>query len=142
MLHTVNLLHDGGFMAVTRTPTVENPGVVKVATSKSAYLHFTVDAGGPIPIFTFASSAKGVLYEASDFPGHPKTKYEWDHLKNPSDIQQLEELELRLAFLTNAKCTYTVDLNDGAGNTTVILQIDYTGTPMDKAPESFTVVIQ
>lgn len=129
-------------MAVTRTPAVENPGVVKVATSKGQYLHFIVDAGGPIPIFTFASSAKGVLYEASDFPGHPKTKYEWDHLKNPSDIQQLEELELRLAFLTNAKYSYTVDLNDGAGNTTVVLQIDYTGTPMDKAPESFTVVIQ
>jgi hypothetical protein len=129
-------------MAVTRTPTVENPGVVKVATSKGEYLHFTVDAGGPISIFTFASSAKGVLYEASDFPGHPKTKYEWDHLKNPSDIQQLEELEVRHAFLTNAKYTYTVDLNDAAGNTTVVLQIDYTGTPMDKAPESFTVVIQ
>ncbi|PYX72213.1 MAG: hypothetical protein DMG78_12835 [Acidobacteria bacterium] len=129
-------------MAVTRTPTVENPGVVKVATSKGQYLHFIVDAGGPIPIFTFASSAKGVLYEASDFSGHPKTKYEWDHLKNPSDIQQLDELELRIAFLTNAKYTCTVDLNDDAGNTTVVLQIDYAGTPMDKAPESFTVVIQ
>ena len=59
-------------MAVTRTPTVENPGVVTVTPGAGQYLHFTVNAAGPVPIFTFASSAKGVLYEASDFPGHPK----------------------------------------------------------------------
>jgi hypothetical protein len=84
---------------------------------------------------------KGILYEASDFPGHPKTEYEWDHLKNPSDIQQLEELESRLAFFTNANYTYTVELHDGAGGVTTILQVDYNGAPMDKAPEAFTVVI-
>jgi hypothetical protein len=128
-------------MAVTRTPTVENPGVVKVATSEGQYLHFTVNAGGPIPIFTFASSAKGVLYEASDFPGHPRTTYEWDHFKNSSDIQQLEELELRLAFFTNANYTYTVELRDASGSIAPVLQIDYSGAPMDKAPESFTVVV-
>jgi hypothetical protein len=128
-------------MAVTRTPTVENPGVVNVSTSSGQYLHFTVKAGGPIPIFAFASSAKGVLYEAADFPGHPKTLYEWDHLKNPSDIQQLEELELRLSFFTNKSYTYTVDLRDSSGTVGTVLQIDYTGAPMDKAPESFTVVI-
>ena len=128
-------------MAVIRTPTVENPGVVKVATSSGQYLRFTVDAGGPIPIFTFASSTKGVLYEASDFPGHPKTKYEWDHLKNPSDIQQLEGLELRLSFLTDSDYTYTVELHDPSGTVGTVLQIAYKGTPMDIAPESFMVVI-
>jgi hypothetical protein len=128
-------------MAVTRTPKVDNPGVVRVTTGAGQYLHFAVDAGGPVPIFTFASSAKGVLYEASDFPGHPKTKYEWDHLKNPSDIQQLEELELRLSFFTNANYTYTVELRDASGSVATVLQIDYMGAPMDKAPESFTVVI-
>ncbi|HTT17513.1 MAG TPA: hypothetical protein VMG82_01130 [Candidatus Sulfotelmatobacter sp.] len=128
-------------MSVIRTPAVENPGVIKIAPGKGQYLHFTVNAGGAIPIFTFASSAKGILYEAGDFPGHPKAKYEWEHLKNPSDIQQLEELELRLAFLTNATYTYTVEFHDGAGNSTVVLQIDYAGAPTDRAPESFTVVI-
>jgi hypothetical protein len=128
-------------MAVTRTPTVENPDVVKVATSGGQFLHFTVDAGGPIPIFTFASSVRGVLYEAPDFPGHPKTKYEWDHLKNPSDIQQMELLELRLSFLTNAKYTYTVELHGPAGPVATVLQVSYTGAPTDIAPESFTVVI-
>ena len=129
-------------MAVTRTPTVENPGVVKVAPGAGQFLHFIINAVGPIPIFTFASSVKGILYEASDFPGHPKTKYEWDHLKNPSDIQQMEELESRLAFFTNARYTYIVELHDGAGNVTTILQIDYSGQPTDKAPESFMVIVQ
>ena len=129
-------------MAVTRTPTVENPSVVKVSPGAGQFLHFILDAGGPIPIFTFASSVKGILYEASDFSGHPKTRYEWDHLKNPSDIQQMEELESRLAFFTNTNYTLTVELHDGAGNATTILQIDYTGAPTDKAPESFMVIVQ
>ena len=129
-------------MAVTRTPTVENPGVVSVRPGAGQFLHFIVNALGPIPIFTFASSAKGIVFEASDFPGHPKTKYEWDHLKNPSDIQQMEELESRLAFFTNSNYTYTVELHDGGGNVTTILQVDYSGAPTDKAPESFMVIVQ
>jgi len=129
-------------MAVTRTPATDNPGVVKVATSKGQFLHFTVSVGGPVPIFTFASSAKGVLYEANDLPGFPTAKkYEWDHLKNPSDIQQLEELESRLSFFTNASYTYVVELRDDSGGSSTVLQIDYSGAPMDTAPESFTVVI-
>jgi|SRR6266853_5852484 len=128
-------------MAITRNPTVNNPGAIKVVVSAGQFLHFIVDAGGPIPIFSFASSAKGLLYEAPDFPGHPLPKCEWDHLKNPSDIQQLELLELRLSFLTNAAYTYTVQLCDASGVTGTILQIEYTGSPTDIAPESFTVVI-
>lgn len=128
-------------MSVTRKTTVNNPGAVKVAVSAGQFLHFIVNAGGPIPIFAFASSSKGVLYEAADFPGHPRSTYEWDHLKNPSDIQQLELLELRLSFLTNANYTYTVQLCDATGVIATVLQIDYTGAPTDIAPESFTVVI-
>jgi hypothetical protein len=128
-------------MAVTRTPVVENPGIIKVATGSGQYLHFTVDAGGPIPIFTFASSVKGVLYEASDFPGHPKTKYEWDHLKNPSDIQQLEVLEQRFSFFTNANYTYTVELYGSAGSISTVLQVRFSGAPTDVIAETLTVVI-
>jgi hypothetical protein len=128
-------------MAVNRNPTVNNPGSVKVNVTAGQFLHFILDAGGPIPIFSFASSVKGLLFEAPDFPGHPLPKYEWDHLKNPSDIQQLELLELRLSFLTNASYTYTVQLCDPTGVIGTVLQIDYTGSPTDIAPESFTVVI-
>jgi len=128
-------------MAITRTAVVANPGGVKVAVSAGQFLHFIVDAGGPIPIFSFASSIKGVLYEAPDFAGHPLSKYEWDHLKNPSDMQQLELLELRLSFLTNATYTYTVQLRDASGVVGTVLQINYAGIPTDIAPESFTVVI-
>jgi hypothetical protein len=128
-------------MAVNRNPTVNNPGSAKVRVSAGEFLHFIVDAGGPIPIFGFASSIKGLLYEAADFPGHPRSKYEWDHLKNPSDIQQLELLELRLSFETNASYTYTVQLQDNSGVIGTVLQIGYTGNPTDIAAESFTVVI-
>jgi hypothetical protein len=128
-------------MAVTRTPTVDNPVGTKVAVSSGQFLHFTVDAGGPKPVFAFASNVKGVLFEPADFPDDPTNKYEWDHLKNPSDIQQLEQLELRLSFFTNANYTYTVELRDASGPVGTVLQISYTGAPTDLAPESFTVVI-
>ncbi len=128
-------------MAVTRTPVVPNPGGVKVDVKAGQFLHFILDCGGPIPIFSFASSVKGVLYEAPDFPGHPMSKYEWDHLKNPSDIQQLELLGLRLAFLSNANYTYTVDLWGTAGRLTTVLKVTYAGAPIDVTEETFSVVI-
>ncbi len=126
-------------MAVTRTPRTENPGVVPVSKAAGEHLHFTLDAGGPVPIFSFVSSVKGVLWEALDFQGHPLKRYEWDHLRNPSDIQQLEELTLRLAFFSNAEYTYKVELVGATRRT--VLEITYKGDATDSYPESFTVVI-
>ena len=129
-------------MGVTRTPIVANPGGVKVAVASGQYLHFTLDAGGPEPIFSFESNVKGVLYQNKDFHGDPMSKYEWDHLKNPSDIQQLELLEILLTFETNADYTYTVQVCDARGVVATALQIKYNGTPADfPQPESFRVVI-
>jgi hypothetical protein len=68
-------------------------------------------------------------------------RYEWVHLKNPSDIQQLELLGIMMSFLTNASYTYTVELRDGAGTLGTMLQISYTGAPTETASESFNVVI-
>ena len=128
-------------MAVTRTPTIANSNMVTVAVSAGQFLHFVLDPGGPIPIFSFASDVKGVLFQAADFPGHPMNKYEWDHLKNPSDIQQMKRLELGLAFLTNANYTYTVELFNAAGLISTVMKISYTGAPTDVENESFTLVI-
>ena len=129
-------------MAVTRTPILKNPGVVKVSTSSGEYLHFTLEAGGPVPGFSFSSSEKGVLFQNKDFlPNDPASRYEWDHLRNPSDIQQFEMLELFMLFLTNADYTYTVDLCSSSGSSTTVLQVKYNGTPDDFTKESFTVVI-
>src|SRR5438105_2932436 len=127
-------------MAVTRTAVVDNPAAVTVSVSTGQFLHFLVDAGGPVPIFTFASGVKGVLHDAADF-SQGTTKFKWDHLKNPSDIQQLDQLELRLSFFTNANYTYTVELRDASGPVNTVLEVKYTGTPTDIAPESFLVVI-
>jgi hypothetical protein len=129
-------------MAVTRTPTINNPMAVHVSTSTGQSLHFILNAGGPVAIFSFASSVKGVLFQAPDFPGHPLATYEWDHLKNPSDIQQLELLNLGLSFLTDANYTYIVQVRD-ATNAVVstAMNVSYTGAPTDVTSESFTVVI-
>lgn len=129
-------------MAVTRTPSTANPGGVAVDTKAGQFLHFTLRASGPIPIFSLASSVKGPLHEALDFMGHPLATYEWDHLKNPSDVQQLELLNLGLSFLTNAQYTYTVELRNAGGAVSTVLQVQYSGAPTDTTSESFTVVIQ
>ncbi len=126
-------------MAVTRNPKTENPGVVTISKVSGDLLHFTLAAGGPIPIFSFVSSVKGVLWEADDFPGHPLKQYEWDHLRNPSDIQQLEEVTTRLAFFSNAEYTYKVELVGTSQRT--VLEIGYKGDPTDSYPESLTIVI-
>jgi hypothetical protein len=128
-------------MAVTRTVTTANPAVVQVAVSSGQFLHFVLDAGGPIPMFSLASNVKGVLYQAPDFPGHPLKRYEWLHLKNPSDIQQMETLELGLVFLSNTDYTYTVELWNAGGLVSTVMQISYKGSGTDIANESFTVVI-
>ena len=129
-------------MAVTRTPTVPNPAAVTVSVSTGEHLHFTVDAAGPVPIFSFASSVKGTLQEAADFMGHPRTQYEWEHLRNPSDIQQLELLNLGLAFLTCPDYRYRVEVRKQAGGGRLVIDVSYAGSPTDVASESFTVVIQ
>jgi hypothetical protein len=128
-------------MAVTRTPRVPNPIAVPVKPSAGEYLWFTLRAGGPVPIFSLASHVKGTLIEAPDFPEHPTSLYEWPHLKNPSDIQQLELLNLGLAFLTNAQYDYTLERRDGQGGSEVVFDISFTGDPTDTTEESFRVVI-
>ena len=90
-------------MAITRRPITKNPGVLHITRTSGEYLHFTLTASGPIPIFSANSSVKGTLFEAPDFIGHPKNKYEWDHLKDPSDMQALELLDLHMAFITCKK---------------------------------------
>ena len=128
-------------MAVTRTPIVPNPGIVSVNPTAGEFLHFTLDAGGPIPGFVFNSNIKGNLFEATDFLGHPLPRYEWEHLKNPSDIQQFELLDLALLFFTNADYTYTVELRSPHAMPKQMLQIKWTGGPTDHTSESFRVVI-
>lgn len=129
-------------MAVTRTPIVPNPGVVTVDARAGEFLHFVIDASGPMPIFSFASSVKGALRDAGSFPGHPLRKYEWDRLKIASEIQNLELLDLGLTFLTNATYTYTVELHGLAGLFNTAIKVVYSGTPMDTDGESFRVVIK
>jgi hypothetical protein len=129
-------------MAVTRTPTVPNPQVVTVSPAAGEVLHFRLDAVGPIPIFAFASNVKGTLFEAPDFMGHPKTSYEWEHLRNPSDVQQLELLDLMMSFLTNGSYRYVVELQKPGTAAVTVLDIAFTGLPTDMATEGFRVVIR
>jgi len=128
-------------MAIQRVPTVDNPGTVEVKTSQGQFLRFTIDAGGPIPIFTF--TAKNDTREAKDFPGHPQTVYRWDHLKDPSQIQQLDLVAIDLSFLSNQSYRYRVEVCDATGNPLkTAIDIQFAGDPTDTAPESFNVVIR
>ena len=130
-------------MAVTRDPKVPNPAFIVVSPAKGEYLRFLLDASGPIPIWTFTSNVKGVLYQAADFIGHPKSNYEWLHLKNPSDIQQQELLVQSLLFITCPNYTYTIELWSKTSFTRTVLQIAFDGTPAElPVTESITVVIQ
>ncbi len=130
-------------MAISRNPIVDNPGVVQIDRTTGEYLQFTLTAGGPIPIFSFSSSVKGTLFEAPDFPGHPKKKYQWLHLKNPSDMQAFEMLDVHMAFITNQKYRYKVEkmAKDDSVKAT-ILDINYSGDPTDHVPESFVLLVK
>ena len=129
-------------MAITRTATTENPSVLQMSRTTGEFLHFTLTAGGPVPIFSFNSSVKGTLFEAPDFIGHPKKKYEWQHLKNPSDLQSFELIDLHLLFITNAKYRYKVEKR-AADDTVIstIMDISFTGDPTDHAAESFVLMV-
>ena len=129
-------------MAVTRNATVPNPGVVRVNPKKGEYLHFRLEAAGPVPIFAFSSSLTGTLRKASDFPGHPKKSYEWDHFKNPSEIQRRELLDLLMAFTTSEAYRYFVEIcKSGGSSLKTVLDVKFTSDdPKDTASESFNVV--
>ena len=127
-------------MSVTRMPTVDNPGTVAVRVSKSEYLHFSVTAGGPIPIFTFV--ARNNKRQASDLPGHPQTLYQWDHLKDQSQQEQLGLAAITFSFFSNKQYQYKVQVFDEEGNALkTAMDIRFTGDPTDQAPESFNVML-
>ena len=129
-------------MAVKRTPIIKNPGGVQVDPRKGEFLHFTVKAKGPVPIFTFASSVKGTLFSAPDFPDHPTTEYEFDHLKTLSDAQQLELLDLTITFISCPAYEYLVELRDKDGNVLKkVMHIKYTGTGTDLTSEALRVIL-
>lgn len=129
-------------MAITRDPITENPGVLQIARGSGEFLHFTLTAGGTLPVFSFNSSVKGNLFEAPDFIGHPKKKYAWQHLKNPSDMQSFELLDLHLLFITNKKYRYMVEKR-AEDNTVLgtVMEINFTGDPSDHAAESFVLLV-
>ena len=127
-------------MAVNRTPIKDNPGTVQVRTSAGEFLRFTVTAGGPIPIFAF--TAQNNTKEAKTFPGHPMTVYEWDHLRDPSQIKQMDLASILLSFFSSQSYEYKVQVCDDATNPLrTAMDIQFTGDPTDSAPESFNVII-
>jgi hypothetical protein len=129
-------------MAITRTPITNNPGALQVKRASGEFLHFTLTVGGPLPIFSFNSSVKGTLFEAPDFMGHPKSMYEWEHLKNPSDMQALELLDLHMAFITNQNYGYKVEKRAADGTVVAtILEVNFTGDPTDHTAESFLLLV-
>lgn len=130
-------------MAVVREPTIDNPGGIKVDPKKKQYLHFLLKVSGPIAIFTFASNISPKVVAASDFDGHPRNTYEWNHLKDdPAAAKQLELLDLRMVFISCREYEYFVEVR-GEHDSVVqkAMQIKYTGGTSDVRSESFNVIL-
>jgi hypothetical protein len=129
-------------MAIKRNPIKDNPGSLQIARTSGEFLRFTLTVEGPAPIFSFNSSVKGVLFEARDFMDHATDKYEWEHLKNPSDAQAFELLDLHIAFLANKEYRYKVERCAGDGSViAVVMEIDFSGDPTDHTAESFLLMV-
>ena len=128
-------------MAVTRVHHRSNPSTVSVSPSQGQFLFFRVQAGGPVPRFRFSSDVKGTLLNQGTFPQDPATNYEWNYLRDPSDIQQFELLSVAFLFAANADYRYQVSVRGPAGSIADVLDIEYTGGPADFDTEVFRVLI-
>lgn len=124
-----------------RTPSVD-AGEVKLSSQNGEFLQYELKASGPIPIFSF-ECGKGVLFNASDFPGHPTTIYKWLHGKNRGEIDQLELCSLHLAFLTNSTYTVIVQRMDKSGKSLqMVKDVTYEGGPTNTIDDSLRIHLQ
>ena len=128
-------------MAVIQVTNVPNPATVPVSPSQGQFLFFTVTAGGPVPRFRFASDLKGGLLNQGMFPQDPATTYEWTYLRDPSDVQQFEQLGCAFLFAANADYRYQVSLHGPGGPISDVLDIEYRGGAADFTTEVFRVLI-
>jgi hypothetical protein len=128
-------------MAVTRIHHISNPSTVQVSPQNGQFLSFRVSDNGPGPRFSFATDVKGQLLNQGTFPGPPATTYEWNYLRDPSDVQQFELLSVGFLFATNADYRYQVSVHGPTGLIRNVLDIEYTGTPTDFDTEVFRVLI-
>ena len=124
-------------MAIKRTATHENPGVVLVKTSDGEFLRFVVTDRGPGPSFTLAST-HGVLFAPN--VGAPRPQYEWFRFKDPADPGGVDSLVLTFIFLANKNYTYTVELWNAGGKLSTVLDLAFEGAPTDHTAEQFTTV--
>jgi hypothetical protein len=76
------------------------------------------------------------------FPSDPATSYEWTYLRDPSDVQQFEQLSLALLFAANAAYRYRVTVNDATGILHPVLDVEYSdGGATDFSTDVFRVLI-
>ena len=128
-------------MSVVRIPTVPNPHVVEVSPAAGEYLHFSIEADGGPALFSFATSTRGILFEATDFLGHPRRRYEWEHLRNRTDFQHFEHLDVALTFSGTGIYRYVVQLRRMTGGGSTVLDIAYAGKCGDTTAESLTLQV-
>jgi hypothetical protein len=128
-------------MAVTIIQTIPNPGSVPVSPANGEFLFFRVSGNGPIPRFRWASDVKGTLLNQGMFPSHPTTVYEWTYLRDPSDVQQFEQLSVAFLFAANSDYRFQVSIQDATGPVRDVLDISYSGGSTDFESELFRVLI-
>lgn len=129
--------------AASSTSAFGDNGKIKVRTNVDAalinvtageHIVITVSVTGGIPEFAFSCRDRG-LWNAEDFEGHPKEKYQWAHFKKADDADRADDTYV-LTFIfagvavPNAlKYTYVLDHCDRLGAQIARLKdVDYSST--------------
>jgi hypothetical protein len=125
--------------SITKTSTIENPGIVPVNISAGEYLKFIVTDQGPEPTFTMSDPA-GIIFAPA--VASPQGRYEWFRWKDPADPRKSDILVVTLLFLGNKNYTYKCELWNPQGLKKTIFDIAYQGAPTDHCFEDLEVEIQ
>lgn len=114
-------------IAGTRTVRM-HVGAVTVNVDDGEFLHYKLTVQGAIPVFDFACKDR-TLFDAKDFPGHPKQIYEWDLGKSPNKLDSNDDVYVVGMFFVGNALKYTLLVEHRLKDNTVkevAIDADYT----------------
>ena len=124
-------------MSVTRTVTTFNPEVTVNTTTDGEFLSYTLTPAGGTPAFAYACADRDPISRADQFPGHPRTDYEWKLQKTgqalplivATDRDKFETYTIAMSFLGTVRYALTINLCNRDGSVkTEVQKISYAST--------------
>lgn len=95
----------------------KDENAVMVDITNGEYLFYKLTAEGAVPIFAFACQHTDRLSSDKDFPGHPKSEYEWSWSKRSDESDAaIDVYVVGMAFATAIKYTLLVEHRDKNNN--------------------------